>query len=175
MNIRNLSLALATAVLGLAAGTASAGSTQGSFDVSATVSGSCVITSAQAIAFGNYDPTAAHASADLDGAGAVAVRCTAGSTNVLVSLDQGQHADAASSAEAPLRRMSSGDDFISYSLFKDAGRSEVWGAGGSADNVIAEFTSSLVPVDLTTYGRIAGGQNASIGTYTDTVGINVTF
>lgn len=175
MKTRLLALSL-TLGLSLVAGSASAATATGSFDVSATVNGSCVVASASAISFGSYDPTATHSTASLDVDGTVAVRCTAGSANVRVSLDQGANALSSSSAAAPARSMVDADGgSIAYGIYKDAARTEAWGATGAADNVIPSFASSLVPVELTTYARIPGGQNAAIGTYTDTVGVTVTF
>lgn len=171
MKMRSSLLALALVAV---AGSASAATSTGSFDVNATVGGSCVVASADTIAFGSYDPTNLHASANLDAQGKVAVRCTAGSSNVKVALDQGANADAASTASAPARRMKSGSNFISYGIYSDTGRAAAWGAGASEQN-IASFSSSLEPVELTTYGRIPAGQNAAIGSYADTVGVTVTF
>lgn len=175
MKLRSSALSALALGLALAAGSASAANTTGSFDVSATVGGSCVIAAADTIGFGTYDPTAAHASTNLDAQGKVAVRCTAGSSDVKVALDDGINADAGSTAGAPLRRMNSGANFISYGIFQDSGRANVWGADAATESNIASFASSLVPVELVTYGRIPGGQNAAIGTYADTVGVNVTF
>lgn len=174
MKVRNTALSALALGLALATGSASAATVSGTFDVSATVGGSCVIAAADNINFGTYDPTNVHATADLDAAGRIAVRCTAGSTNVRVALDQGLNAASGSTEEVPLRQMASGEDVISYGIFQDAGRSQVWG-GGTAQVTMGEFVSSLVPVELTTYGRIPGGQNAAIGTYSDTVSVTVTF
>ena len=167
--------ALAVAMFA-AASSASAAEATGSFQVSAQVQGSCVVASADAIDFGSYDPTATHASAPLDAQGKVSVRCTSGSTNVKVALDEGSNANTGSTCAAPARRIkSAADGFVSYEIYSSAARNQVWACDAANEQTIASFSSSLVPVDLTTYGRIAGGQNAAIGTYTDTVGVKVTF
>lgn len=173
MKIRSTALALGL-VLSAAAGAASAAQVNGNFQVTATVSGSCVISGANDINFGTYDPTGAQGTSALDAQGSIAVRCTAGSTNVKVALDQGMNADAGSTNETPLRRMVSGSNYLSYQLYQDSGRATVWG-DGSAELVIPSFASSITPVTLDTHGRIPAGQNAAIGSYSDTVGVTVTF
>ena len=168
--------ALALAMFG-AASTASAATAPGTFQVSAQVNGSCVVTSADAIDFGSYDPTAAHASTALDAQGKVSVRCTSGSTGVSVALDQGTNAKAGSTCAAPSRQIkSAAGDLVSYEVYSTSGRDQVWACDSAANAVsLPVFTSSLVPVDLTTYGRIPAGQNAAIGTYSDTIGVTVSF
>jgi len=175
MKIRFALTALSVALVA-AAGSASAVTAQGSFQVSAEVSGSCVVASADAINFGSYDPTSTHASAALDAQGKVSVRCTAGSSNVKVALDQGSNANASSTCAAPARRVTSAaGGFVSYEIYSNTGHDKVWACDAANEQNIASFASSLTPVDLVTYGRIPGGQNAAIGTYSDTVGVTVTF
>lgn len=160
------------------AGAASAGQASGTFKVTAQVQGSCIVSSTEDIQFGTYDPVNLHATSaqNLDAQGKVSVRCTAGSTNVKVALDEGLTKASGSSCATPLRQVKSAkDDVIAYSLYQDTGRATAWGCDASNEANIPSFASSLTPVELVTYGRIAGGQFVPIGTYTDTVGVTVTF
>lgn len=167
--------ALALAMFG-AASSASAATATGSFQVSAQVNGSCVVTSADAIAFGSYDPTSTHASTALDAQGKVSVRCTSGSTGVSVALDQGSNAKTSSTCAAPSRQIkSAAGNLVSYEVYSTAARDKVWACDAANAVSLPLFSSSLTPVDLTTYGRIPAGQNAAIGTYTDTIGVTVSF
>lgn len=169
--MRLSTLAFATAVL--LAGTASAATTGGSFQVTASVANSCVVTSATNIAFGAYDPAAANNTTALDGLGAVTVRCTRGS-NAAIALDQGLSATGTSSCGAPARQMSDGgSNRLRYDIYSDSGRTSAWGC--AATNDVDQAFSSLAPVAFTTYGRIPAGQDVPAGSYTDTVTVTVTF
>lgn len=168
-------LAVAVAAMS-AAGAASAGSSNGSFTVTASVANSCVVTAANNIAFGPYDPANANNTAALDGAGSVSVRCTRGST-AAIALSQGATPAAGSSCTTPLRQMAdnlgAGPNRLRYDLFSNSGRTAAWGCDTSND-VDQSFTS-LAPVTFDTFGRIPAGQDVPAGDYKDTVTVVVSF
>ena len=148
-----------------------AASTSASLNVTATVSANCLI-SAAPVAFGAYDPVAAHATTALDASGAVSVTCTSGSA-ATITLGQGTNPNAGSSDASPLRRMSNGAaGHLSYVLYSDSGRTTAWG-NTSLTGVAHTGTGSSTA--LTVYGRITSGQNAPTGSYADTVVATVTF
>lgn len=147
----------------LATGRDASAQTTANLSVTATVVASCTVSSGT-LAFGNYDP--ANGSA-LDGTGTFDVTCSQG-TVATVALGPGQHALAGA------RRLNSGASFLTYELYKDAGRNEVWGnAGGATLALVA--APSIAARTVTVYGRIPAGQDVIIGAYTDTVVIAVTF
>ena len=81
--------------------------------VSANVVKNCTITTAP-VAFGNYDPVAANATAPLDGLGTVTVTCTKGAP-AKVGLNPGGN------AQGTTRRMSGGGaEYLTYELYKDS-------------------------------------------------------
>jgi len=165
-SILTFSAALLASTPALAAGSATA-----DLDVSASVSESCTI-SASPLAFGAYDPVVANRSTDLDGTGSVTVTCTAGAP-VAVRLDQGLNAGVGSSDAAPARQMAgSRGGELSYALYSDTQRTQVWG-NDDENAVTSEGTGGAV--ELTVYGRIPGGQNVPAGDYADTVVATVTF
>jgi len=139
--------------------------------VTATVIESCAIVTAP-VAFGNYDPSVVNAATALDGAGSVTVTCTLGSDG-FIRMSQGAN-DIAGSADIPQRRMANGaGDFLSYHLYTDPTRLDVW---GDTDAAALTYTgtgaaSAAIPV----YGRIPGAQNVPAAAYTDTVAATVTF
>lgn len=139
-------------------------------EVSATVSANCII-STTALAFGSYDPVSAHASAPLDGTGGVSVTCTTGSSGT-ITLGQGTNADTGSTDAVPLRRMTEGSSFISYTLFQDASRTEVW-ANTAGTGVVHNGTGESTAITI--YGQVAAAQNVPAGSYVDTVVATVTF
>lgn len=157
-----LSLLLAAAALCLVSGQAFAQSAD--LAVSATVVGRCVIMSSP-LAFGDYSPLDA---APLDREGGLTVQCTRGST-VTISLGDGLHALGSQ------RRMENGtpEEYLSYDLFQDGARSIPWGP--DLIDRVSHTAGSLLPVNLTVYGRITAGQDVSAGNYSDTVVATINF
>ena len=129
-------------------------------NVSADVVGNCTITT-NPIAFGNYDPIGTEATTDLDNTGSVVVTCTRGAG---VSIDLGL-GDNASGAQ---RRMKNGvANFLNYELYKDNGRTSVWGT--AANGLAIAPAPSIAARTYTVYGRVPAGQDIPAGAYTDKV------
>jgi spore coat protein U domain-containing protein, fimbrial subunit CupE1/2/3/6 len=146
----------------------------GSLAVNATVTDTCSITSSNpALDFGTYN-SIANASVNLDGSTNIAIKCTAASMpGVVIMLGQGANPDAGSTDDAPLRRMKMGTtDFLSYTLFQNAGRSTVWGNTVGAARPLTTNGNTQV---VTIYARIPSGQVIPYGVYSDTVQIAVQF
>jgi spore coat protein U-like protein len=151
----------------LFAATTSAATATANLGVSATVTNNCTI-STTALAFGSYDPVAAHAATDLDGTGAVSVACTKGTT-ATVGLGLG------SNASGSARRMSDGSgNFLTYELYQDSGHSTVWGAAG-AGLLSPAAAPSKTARSFTVYGRVVSNQDVTAGSYSDTVVATVNF
>lgn len=164
---KNIGRIAAVLILGLAP-LASAATDDENLAVSATVVNSCVIATS-ALAFGDYNPTAADA--DLS-TGQLLLTCTKDATATL-TLGQGANADTGSTDIDPSRRMASGGSFLSYELFKDSSRLTEW---GNTEATGASHTqTSISEQSVTVYGKVAAGQNAPAGSYTDTVVATVTF
>jgi spore coat protein U-like protein len=150
-------LAVATASARLHALTATANLT-----VTATVITSCTVTGGS-LAFGNYDPTLA---TNLDQNGSFIVACTKG-TSPIVGLNNGANF-------ATSRRMSNGTDFLEYEIYKETGRTNIWGNAGGAAVTLGPMTTNA-PQTVTVFGRVTPAQNVGTGGYSDTVLITVTF
>ena len=169
--MRRISIVLAGfAVLSIVAAgrlSAQSGSNSASLTVTANVTKNCTITTAP-VNLGAYDPVAANATAPLDGIGTVTVTCTKGAP-AKVGLSTGSNAQGAT------RRMTGGADaFLTYELYKDTGRATVWG--------YTLYTALDVPAApdrnpraFPVYGRVVAAQDATVGTYTDTVLATVNF
>jgi len=137
------------------------------FNVTANVSKNCSITTTP-VAFGVYDPVVANATAPLDGTGSVVVTCTKGA-GTRIDLNNGANFSGGN------RRMAAGgDNFLTYQLYQDTGRTQVWGSGGSAGQAIAGAPSKA-PRTFTVFGRVPAGQDVSAGSYTDTVVATINF
>ncbi|APX94756.1 hypothetical protein BWR19_18550 [Halomonas sp. 1513] len=162
-------LALISAVALAAGGSAVVQAQQSTdLDVSATVVASCTI-GTTALAFGDYDPIDPVA---LEGTGNVSVTCTQDAP-VAITLGQGANPGGTSSDAAPERQLTDATNFLTYSLFSDAGRTTEW--TNDATGSVAT-TGTGAAEDHTVFGRIDGAQSsAPAGAYTDTVVATVTF
>lgn len=159
----------AAGALGVSA--AHAGSATADLSVSASVSANCSI-SAAPLPLSAYDPVSANAASPLDGSGSVSVTCTNGAA-AGIQLGQGANADAGSTDDAPLRRMSDGGgNFMSYALFSDAARSVIWGNSPASD---VEHTGTGMATSISVFARIPAAQNIPAGSYSDTVVATVVF
>jgi spore coat protein U-like protein len=82
---------------------------------------------------------------------------------------------SANSGGIPVRQMkwTTGGDRLSYNLFTDASRTQVWGEGAGGGAVVVQGVSQDNPQQLWVFGRIPPGQDVSAGTYGDDVTITV--
>jgi spore coat protein U-like protein len=156
------------AALVLTPAPASAQTRTTTFQVTASVAANCTI-SATTLAFGAYDPVDANATAPLDGQGGVTIACTRGST-ASIGMDNGSYYSSG-------RRMSDGQatpSFLTYELFQDASRATPWG-NASGSWFTPAVAPSKAPRTFPVYGRVAAGQDAPAGSYSDTVTATVNF
>jgi spore coat protein U-like protein len=131
--------------------------------VSATVISSCTVLPGT-LSFGNYNPTSG---SPLDVDGSFTVTCTTGTAPV-VGLGLGLNANGST------RRMTSGLQFLTYEIYKETGRTNVWGDSGG-NTVTLPAAPSILPQTIAVYGRIPANQSANIGVFVDTVAITLTF
>jgi spore coat protein U-like protein len=172
--MRKISLSIALAGL-IAAGSAAAASSPatGSFNVTANVQGSCKVTATTDIAFGIYDPADVNFATPLDKDGSVSVRCVKGMSPT-VTLDQGLNGTGSCSAPARAMKDLAGTALLSYDIYSDAGHASAWGCDASND-VSFTAAASNTATTLTTYGRIPAGQDVGLGSFSDTVTVEVAF
>jgi spore coat protein U-like protein len=150
-----------------AAPLASAATATGPMAVSASVSSTCAV-GASTLAFPSAN-SATIAAGNVDATGTVTVNCTTGSTYT-IGLDAGSGAGATSA----LRKMSSGTQVLSYSIYTSAARTTVWGDGTTSNGTVTG-TGSGTSQSISAYGRIFAGQVVPAAAYTDTVNITVTY
>ncbi|MFZ6639666.1 spore coat U domain-containing protein [Undibacterium sp. TC4M20W] len=139
-----------------------AATSNSNLSVSSTVLSACSVTGSS-LAFGSYTNT------QIDNSAAVSITCTNG-TAYNVGLDAG----GGSGASTAVRKMTGSiSGTLSYSLYKDSGRSTVWGNTVGSDTAIGTGTGSAQSISV--YGRVPGGQNADVGIYSDTVTVTLTY
>ncbi len=146
-----------------------AGTTTQNINVSANVNANCKMSNPSDVAFGNYDPTDANYTANLDATGSFQIACTKGVTAAL-TINNG------SNFSTPNRRMigaTVNTVFLNYQLYTTAGRSTIWDA--TVGGTVSYVASSSSKTTQTIYGRIPGGQDVSAQAYSDTVTVTATF
>jgi spore coat protein U-like protein len=139
---------------------------------------SCSVAAA-GVSFGSYDPLAA---APDDSAGRIDVTCSntpgtdADNVAYIIALSPGSAGDYAP------RYLRSGSAQLAYNLFRDAGRSQVWGSGTAGTFLMSGELRLGKGVGNSTrsnshdvFGRIPAQQDAAAGVYADTIVITVTF
>ena len=162
----HLSIAAAAGALGLlCASSAGAATATGSFNVTMTINGECVLQSAGTVAF----PASGVLSTAKDATGTLSVQCT-NSLPYTVALDAGTGAGATTAA----RKMSgAGGSSITYSLYRDAARTLVWGSTAGTDTAAGTGTGSAQ--SLTVYGRAPSQSTPAAGSYADTIQVTITY
>lgn len=134
-------------------------------DVKSVVPPNCRITVSD-LAFANYDPLEQNASRELNGSADVRMICTREARANIV-IDTGRN------SSGRMRALSSGDQKVNYQLYRDAGRTQVWGSGAEGQQFVSAGVKS--PQQFTVYARIPPGQEVASGTYTDVVMATVDF
>ena len=143
--------------------------------VSATVSQGCSINTTAALAFGAYDPIGANATAALNATGQVSVACSKGATGLTIAMNNGAHVSGTQ------RQMqgTAATDILQYNLFQPptnvAGVACTfpgtipWNSTAPAGVLTLPAAPSKAARLYNVCGTIPAGQDATTGTYTDTV------
>jgi len=166
---RILGLAAAAAMIGAAApafASTSVGNTQ-DLGVGATIAGNCNISAPTALSF-TYDPVVTNASTPTKQSTSFTVACTNGMT-VALSITNGSNAGKASGSS---RAMANNSNYLGYELYSDSNDTTVWGGSNTVS-----YTSSSAATSQTEniYAVVPAGQDAAIGSYSDTVTIAASF
>lgn len=120
------------------------------------------------VAFGAYDPISL---APLDTIGSLVFQCSQKDHNVMITLSRGSGTSFAT------RRMLNGSQQLLYNLYRDIGRTIIWGdgSGGSQAYLINNPQPNNRDIRVPIFGRIPAGQNVKVGSYADTITITLFF
>ena len=132
--------------------------------VSSTLTASCSV-SAGALSFGTSVPTPMTVAIDADAP--LTLTCSS-ARPYTVALSAGSGTGA---TPAERRMAGPGGAVATYSIYREAARTTVWGTG--TDATVAGVGSGAAQT-LTAYGRMPV-QNVPAGTYSDSVTVTVTF
>ena len=153
---------LGAAVLG--SGPAWSATATGTFAVSMTLQASCTLASSSGVAFGTQGVLASN----VDATGTLGVQCTS-STPYTVALDAG----AGTGASTTTRKMTAGANTVSYALYRDSSRTQIWGNTQGTDT--AAGTGNGASQTLTVYARVPPQSTPAAASYTDTVNVTITY
>ena len=156
-------VALGVWCLMLGAGAASAATSTGTLPVQVTIVSECQVQGAPLLDFGSQSilDTARN------GATTIGILCV-NTTPYNVRLDAGTGAGATIAN----RLLTSGAGAaITYSLYRDAGRTLIWGVTDGTDTVAGVGNGALQTIDV--YGQIPVQTTPAPGVYTDTVTVTV--
>jgi spore coat protein U-like protein len=118
--------------------------------------------SSPGLAFGVYDMGSA---TNLPGAGTMTITCNQDRSTVRLSLTAGS-----GSGGNPVMRNAAGDT-LAYGLYTDAARTVPW----TPSTVLTFTPGKQVPYSVQVYGAIFARQDASVGSYSDSLSITVNF
>ncbi|MFY8114754.1 MAG: spore coat U domain-containing protein [Rhabdaerophilum sp.] len=143
--------------------TMTTGALRWNFTMSATVPAKCVVTSAT-LNFGN--PTAL--TANIDASTNLGIACST-ALPYQVQLNGG----LSGATNPTLRRMTKGAEFVTYGLYRDAARTQPWGATLGTNTLSGTGTGNTVAVPV--YGRVPVQTTPTPGVYNDTVVVTVNY
>ena len=129
-----------------------------------------------ALSLGTYD---AFQSTPLDSSGVFVVNCIRIGGPRTTSVTVGIGPSSVSGTIATRRmRLAAGTDLLTYNLYRDAGRTLVWG-NTVGTNTVAQSISlnnfEVGALTFTIFGRIDALQDVRAGTYNDSLTLTVTF
>lgn len=136
----------------------------------------CSIASTQSVAFGSYDPLLA---SPVLSQGTITIECSAGllgligSENFDISLGTG-----GAGSYSPRAMSEVGGDVLTYNLYRDTARTEVWGDGTSGTFIVNDTIGGLLTIgtiaeDYPVYARLPAMQDVTAATYTDVITVTL--
>ncbi|KAB8192930.1 protein U [Lysobacter maris] len=135
------------------------------FTATATVPDNCTIGSATTLDFGTVGGAVA---TDVEQTSTITMTCTQ-RTAWDVALDDGQNA----SGGVRRMRLGASADYLDYELYRDAARTQRWGATPGTDTEVGTGTGSAQA--LTVHGRVPAPQSVPAGAYGDVITVTVSY
>lgn len=158
-------LAVALVAFGAMSTSALAATASSSFQVNLTIQGECKVQSASNVNFGSHGVI----DSNIDTTNTIGVQCT-NSTPYTVALSAG----AGTGATVGVRKMTSAaNDTVTYGLYRDASRSQIWGVTQNVDTQAG--TGNGAVQSYTAYGRVSAQSTPAQGSYSDLVAVTITY
>jgi spore coat protein U-like protein len=120
------------------------------------------------VTFGSYD---VFSSSPLDAEGSITVLCNENpQPNVVVSIETSPNSG---SFDPRMMKLIAGSDMLEYNFFTDTGRTQIWGDGSGSTFIQSNRVNKNRPWTQPVYGRIPPLQDASAGSYSETVTVTI--
>jgi spore coat protein U-like protein len=163
MNVKATAAAILV-TFGLASTSLHAATVTNTMPVKIIIQNACNVstTAPTTLDFGTQGPLVAN----IDQNATITVTCT---TNAPYNVGL----DAGGGASINARRMINGVNTVGYQLYRDTGRTTVWGNTVGTDTVAG--TGNGIAQALTVYGRVPPQTTPPAATYNDTVNVTVTY
>jgi spore coat protein U-like protein len=136
----------------------------------------CYVRQAGTVLFTAYDATSRTPN---DASLAIVIGCDRDGGPASVSVEVALGASAVSGAVAirQMRQVGGAGDLLRYNLYRDSGRSAVWGSTSGLDTSVQTIPNvpnkGSATITFTIYGRINTLQDVSPGTYSDALQVTV--
>ncbi|MEO7199585.1 MAG: spore coat U domain-containing protein, partial [Dokdonella sp.] len=134
------------------------------FIVSANVVNKCTITASPL----NFGSSIGLLTTAVNANTAISVQCSVGSAN-----NVGLNAGVNGGGNINARKMLLGGNTVSYQLYRDLARTQVWGSTIGTNTVAG--TGNGNTQNLTVYGRVPAQTTPPAGTYNDIIVVTVTY
>ena len=127
----------------------------------------CSITAVSAFSFGAYD---VFSLIDTTGTASFSVSgCINGGRTYVATLSIG-----GANVYSP-RKMASGSNSLDYNLYTDPTYTTIWGSGSGGTSSVSNTNNGASAMTHFIYGKITAGQDAAVGSYTDSIIITIAF
>jgi spore coat protein U-like protein len=126
----------------------------------------CTVTTTT-VNFGNYNPILATAT---DSTGTIDVFCDVKSMGVITSIGVSPNSGVFSP-----RQMAFGLELMNYNVYTNKQRTSIWGDGTVGTSTVSNNIPANKTKSMTVYGRIPPGQDVSVGTFSETLTVTVTW
>lgn len=120
--------------------------------------------------FGSYDALDHSPS---DSVGTITYYCSQSVPLLTITIDRTR---SGNTFARQLDKSDGREDSLNYNVYLDPGRSRIWGDNTRGSQALS-IPNPVVgrPIDIPVYGRISGGQNAAVGSYTDTLTVTISY
>lgn len=134
---------------------------------SAAVLAVCSVSTSPAT-FGSYD---VFSSSPLDAEGSITISCNESpQATVVVSIEASPNSG---SFDPRMMKLTTGSDMLEYNFYTDTSRTQIWGDGSGSTFMQTNRVHKKRPWTQPVYGRVPPLQDASAGSYSDTVTVTI--
>ena len=136
----------------------------------------CRITMGGGLAFGVYDSITVVPNDSMTTVSALCAR-VGGPRFVTITVQVGQGANGSSVNARRMASTSVAGEYLNYGIFRDTGRSAVWGFSTGVDTLSQTLSidnNDRATATIPIYGRIPAQQDVAVGSYRDSVTVTIT-